>query len=177
MKPITERETSEQTLHPEFEKMYQDYFPMVCATAYIVLGSRDDAKDVAQDVFTRLAERGFSPGKAQNLKAYLYGAATRQARSVVRWRGRRKFTDDGLEDLEDSATAQEDHPLSVPLRNAMDRLKPEWSDILLLRYEFGHTEAEIAEMRGRSRARVSMTLTRARRRVRKLMEKEMGSEQ
>jgi len=177
MKPITEPETSEQTLHPEFEKMYQEYHSMVCAAAYSVLGSREDAKDVAQDLFTRLAERGFSPDKTQNLKAYLYGAATNQARSVIRWRGRRKLTGDGLEDLVDSATAPEDHPLSRPLRNAMDRLKPEWSDLLLLRYEFGHTEAEIAEMRGRSRARVSMTLTRARRRVRKLMEREMEGEQ
>ena len=177
MKPIAELETTEQTLHPEFEKMYQEYFSMVCAAAYIVLGSREDARDVAQNVFTRLAERGFSPSKTQNLKAYLYAAATRQARCVVRWRGRRKFTDDGLEQLTDSAVAQEDHPLSRPLRNAMDRLKPEWADLLLLRYEFGNTEAEIVEMRGRSRVWVSVTLTRARRRVRKLMERELGGRQ
>jgi RNA polymerase sigma-70 factor (ECF subfamily) len=173
MKPITEHETSEQALHQEFEKMYQEYFAMVCAAAYIVLGSREDAKDVAQNVFTRLAERGFSPSMTQNLKAYLYGAATRQARCVVRWRGRRKFTDDGLECLEDSSIEPHHHPLRGPLRNAMDKLKPEWADLLLLRYEFGHSEAEIVEMRGRSRVWVSVSLTRARRRMRKLMEKEM----
>jgi RNA polymerase sigma-70 factor (ECF subfamily) len=177
MKPITEPETSEQTLHPEFEKIYREYFPMVCAAAYIVLGSRADAKDVAQNVFTRLAERGFSPDKTQNLKAYLYGAATRQARCVIRWRGRRKYTDDGLECLEDSAMVLQDHPLSGLLQNAMDRLKPEWANMMLLRYEFGHTEAEIAEMSGRSRTMVSVTLTRARRRVKKLMEREMGGKQ
>ena len=71
----------------------------------------------------------------------------------------------------------EDHPLVPPLRNAMDRLKPEWADVLLLRYEFGHTEAEIAEMRGRSRLSIALTLTRARRRVKKLMEREMGGKQ
>jgi hypothetical protein len=46
MKPITELDTAEQALHPEFEKMYQEYFTMACAAAYIVLGSREDAKDV-----------------------------------------------------------------------------------------------------------------------------------
>jgi RNA polymerase sigma-70 factor (ECF subfamily) len=176
MKPITEPETTEQTLHPEFEKMYQEYFPMVCAAAYSVLGSRDDAQDVAQDVFAALAECRFSPDKTQNLKGYLYSAATKQAISVIRWRGRRKVADDDVERM-DAAVSPQDGSFSGLLQNAMDRIKPEWTKMLLLRYELDCTEAEIAKLTGRSRARVSMTLTRARRRLRKLMEKEMGGKQ
>jgi len=51
-----------------------------------VLGSVEDARDVAQNVFIRLAERGFSPDKTRNLKGYLYSAATKHVICVVRWR-------------------------------------------------------------------------------------------
>jgi RNA polymerase sigma-70 factor (ECF subfamily) len=177
MKPITEPETSEQTLHPEFEKLYKEYFPMTCAAAYNVLGSRELAEDVAQDVFTALAESRFSPDMTQNLKGYLYSAATKQAISVIRWQGRRKSTDADVERMEEAAFSPQDGPFSGPLQNAIDKLKPEWANMLLLRYERDCSEAEVAKICGRSRTWVSVTLTRARRRLGKLMEKEMGGKQ
>ena len=118
MKPIIEPETCEQTLHPEFEKIYKEYFSMVCGAAYIVLGSVEDARDVAQNVFIRLAERGFSPDKTRNLKGYLYSAATKHAICVVRWRGRRKFVDKDVEYPADTRIDLQGIPFRGPL---MDR--------------------------------------------------------
>jgi RNA polymerase sigma-70 factor (ECF subfamily) len=177
MKAIAETETSEQTLHTEFAKIYEQYFSMTCAAAYMVLGSREDAKDVAQNVFISLAERGFSPDKTRNLKAYLYGAATKHALCLVRWRGRRKLVDNDVEYPSDTRTDFESIPFQGPLMDAIAKLKPKAAKMVALRYAFDHTDEEIAEILGTHRVMVAMTLSRARKQLGKLIEQEARGQQ
>jgi RNA polymerase sigma-70 factor (ECF subfamily) len=177
MKPITETETSERPLHPEFEQIYQEHYPMVCAAAYSVLGSQQDAKDVAQDIFLRMAEGAFSPSGTKNLKGYLYKAAINEGRCVLRWRGRRPPIEDDVEYTSDIRTNLQQIPFSGKVMDAVDTLKPKAAKMITLRYAFDYTDEEIAEMLGSSRVMVAMTLSRARKRLQKLMEKEIRGEQ
>lgn len=177
MKPITETEISERPLDPEFEKIYRQHYPMVCAAAYSVLGSQEDAKDVAQNIFLRLAEGAFSPGGTKNLKGYLYTAAINEGRCVLRWRGRRPPIDDDVEYPSDTRTDLPAIPFRGPLMDAVASLKPKAAKMVALRYTFDHSDEEIAEMLGTSRVMVAMTLSRARKRLERLMEKEMGGKQ
>ena len=55
------------------------------------------------------------------------------------------------------------------LLEAMDRLDPEQADILLLSVERGYSDAEIAELLGKTRGAVGMMLHRAKERLKELM--------
>jgi RNA polymerase sigma factor (sigma-70 family) len=174
MKPITEPEKSERPLHPAFEKLCEDHYDLVYATAFGVLRNRDEARDVAQDVFLRLTEGGFSPDQVANLKGYLYTTALNEALCVLRWSSRTETED--LESLPDRESGGE-HPLHGPLQKALKQLKPEVAKMLLLHYESGYTDVEIARMVRKSRLAVAMKLTRGRQRLRKLIEQEARGEQ
>jgi RNA polymerase sigma-70 factor (ECF subfamily) len=177
MKPITESETDERALDPEYEKIYRQHYPVVCAAAYSVLGSQQDAKDVAQNIFLRLAENGFSPNGTKNLKGYLYTAAINEGRCVLRWRGRRPSIDDDAEYLSDERTDFQQVPFSGPLMDAVAKLKPKAAKMVALRYAFNYSDEEIAEMLGTHRVIVAMALSRARRQLGKLIEQEARGQQ
>ncbi|MFI5166191.1 MAG: RNA polymerase sigma factor [Thermoanaerobaculales bacterium] len=59
-------------------------------------GSREDAADVVQDVFVRLARAGSKLTKVRNPRAYLLTMAHRAAIDVVRQRRRSEPVDDAL---------------------------------------------------------------------------------
>lgn len=177
MKPIVETDTNKQSPQQDFDSFYRQYFPMVCAAVYAVLGSVEDAKDVAQNVFLRLAARGFSPERTKNVKGYLYRTATNHALSYLKWRGRRQSTGDDVEEMPDQQTDLQDGPFRGMVMRAIDQLKPEAAKMLTLRYAFDYTDDEIAKSLGKSYVSVRMTLSRARRRVKELIEQEARGEQ
>jgi RNA polymerase sigma factor (sigma-70 family) len=62
------------------------------------------------------------------------------------------------------------------LVNAIARLKPRAVEILILHYEHGYSDAEIAQMLGKSRSAVAVTLTRSRQRLKKLLKAASGEQ-
>lgn len=175
MKRIAEPNIGGQSLSPEFERLYEENHQLVYSAAYRVLGSTEDAEDVTQHVFTKLILQHFSPGKPKNLKAYLYRTAIHTALCVVRWRGRMEFLDTDIEALPDSASMIQDHHISGSLVDAIASLKPEIAQMVILRYVEGLTDVEIARFVGRSRVGVAMTLSRARKRLKRWIDLPEGA--
>lgn len=173
MKPITELD-SERQLPPSFERLCEDYYGVVYSAAYGVLRCSDDARDVAQNIFLGLAEGGFSPDQVANLKGYLHRTAINEALCVLNFRMRTETED--LESVEDRSNDAGHHPLHGPLQNALKQLKADVSNMLLLHYDYGYTDVEIAKMTGTSRLTVAMKMSRGRQRLRKLIEQEAGGE-
>ena len=62
------------------ETIYREDAKVVLQAAYRVTGSADDAEDVLQTVFTRLANRKSPPDFSTGSRAYLHRAATNAAR-------------------------------------------------------------------------------------------------
>jgi DNA-directed RNA polymerase specialized sigma24 family protein len=108
------------------------------------------------------------------VKAYLYGAAVREANCLLRWRGRREFADQDAEGLVDPTSEPQDRHLQDALKDAIAELKPEIVEMLILQYEEGCSDAEIARMRGKPRLVVAMKLHRARKRLEKLLMQKKG---
>jgi RNA polymerase sigma-70 factor (ECF subfamily) len=160
-------------LEQEFEELFHEHYPLIYRTAYSVTGSREDAEDVVQTVFLRLYRRGNWSGLRENPKAYLYRAAVNAAVSVLRSRRRHVLTgDDSDFDRPGEAAPAETAPaLRGAFLEALAELSPQAVEILILRYEHNYSDAEIARLLGTSRGSIAVRLYRARRRLRKFMEK------
>ncbi len=76
-----------------FEQAYLQYIKPVYIVAYGILKSREDAEDVAQDVFlTYFQQKG--AGQINNTKNYLLKMASNKALNYFRKRNREEPTDD-----------------------------------------------------------------------------------
>ena len=155
----------------EFEKLFSEHRGMVYRAAYSVTGNRHEAQDVLQDVFLILIDKGRTLEFTTNPAGYLYRMAINKAREKYRQQERRKERDDGLESVQD--VAGDDHQDEKDMRDrllaAMAQLPPEHAELLVLSNEWGYTDAEIANMLGKTRGAVA--LHRARARVDELMRK------
>jgi RNA polymerase sigma-70 factor (ECF subfamily) len=162
------------TVAPEFEEIFRAHCQFVYRTAYTVTGSHQEAEDVLQNIFLQLLQRQHPPDLTTNPRAYLYRAAVNMSLRTIRRRKRQRLTDGG-EQLEITAPAPvvdataADEARQRELREAIGKLRPRAVEILILRYEHGYSDAEIARMLGRSRGVIAVTLYRARARLKKLL--------
>ncbi len=175
MSTVTVGAASGETLAQEFEDIFREHYQLVYRTAYSVTGSRQDAEDVLQTIFMRLLQREFPPDLLKNPKAYLYRAAVNLALNTVRSRKRQRL-EDGVEHLEapGGSSASDDEEIQRVLLDALAQLKPRSVEILVLRYEHGYSDAEIAKILGKSRGTIAVTLYRTRARLKKVLRAASG---
>jgi RNA polymerase sigma-70 factor (ECF subfamily) len=165
-----------ETVAPEFEELFREHCQLVYRTAYTVTGNHQDAEDVLQNIFVKLLEREQSLDLKTNPKGYLYRAAVNMSLKTIRTRKRQRLTD-GVELLEAPAPVTEsgsDEARRRNLREAIAKLRPRAVEIVILRYEHGYSDAEIAKMLGRSRGVIAVSLYRARARLKKLLRAASG---
>ncbi len=157
----------------DLETAFREHHGLVFRAAYRVTGNTEDAEDVLQNVFLRLARREAAP---RDPASYLYRAAVNAALDLLR---SRRGSQVPLEEVEpvlyesrslspDSAQAAAE--LRQWLRDTVARLSPRAAEMFALRFFEDRSNIEIARLIGTSEATVSVTLHRARERVRKEME-------
>jgi RNA polymerase sigma-70 factor, ECF subfamily len=158
----------------QFEKLFSDHSKMMYRAAYSVTGNKYDAQNVVQDVFLKLIDRGLTLESAANPAGYLFRMTINEALQLFRTRKRENETDDGLESLQD--TPIEDNPFDADIRerllDGIAQLEPWQAEVLVLWVDHGYSDAEIADMLGKTRGAVAATLHRAKERLKKLMSKE-----
>lgn len=155
------------------EDVFQRFHGKVFAAAYRVTGTAQDAEDVLQTVFLRLARRE-DLGLDAEPGAYLHRAAVNASLDLIRARTRDRSIP--LDDLdlppEDASVAdperrQNDRELRRGLRQAMLGLSERSAEIFALRFLEGVSNQEIAEMLGMTQSAVGVALHRARNHVKK----------
>ena len=82
-----------QTDSLTFEQVYLQYIKPVYIVAYGILKNREDAEDVAQDVFLNYLQKKV-PEQVRNIKDYLLKMAHNNALNYLRKRDREEPTDD-----------------------------------------------------------------------------------
>ena len=145
-----------------FDQLYERYATDVLRVAYYYLGNRDQAEDVTQDVFVRLiaAQPVLEPGRE---KAWLLKVALNRCRDLWRggWFRKMVLGHPGFELFpapdEIGSVADE-----CALAEAVNRLRPEFKEVVLLFYYQGYSVSEIAEMLEIAEGTVSSRLSRAR---------------
>lgn len=137
----------------EFVRAFNDVRAELVSTLYFVLGSHDDAQDVAQDAFIKCWRTRDSLDDVQNLRAWIFRVGLNAAKDLQRnaWRRRAKMMGDQTPP-ETTAMPSPDHMLEQKesqdlLRQALQDLRPEEKEVFLLRQNGDLTYEEIAELR------------------------------
>ena len=166
------------------EPIYREHSTVVLQTAYRVTGSAEDAEDVLQTIFTRLARRADPPQFEAGSRAYLRRAATNAALDIVQ--SRRARTGVSLEVVGDGAfmdpgpAADRLHlgkELHDRVRAALAGISRRSAEIFVLRYFEGFDNGEIAEQLGTTPGTIAVTLHRVRARLKDDLAQFMGGAQ
>jgi RNA polymerase sigma-70 factor (ECF subfamily) len=155
------------TVRPDLEQVFRATYPRVVAVAARVLGSRDAAEDVAQEVFLAF---GRSSVPAREADGWLSVAAAHTALNHIRSDRRRVAREEVARepghvepDVADSVVARDEHR---KVRAALARLPRRQAVALVLRHS-GLSYAEVAAALDLSPGSVGTTVRRAETTLRK----------
>jgi RNA polymerase sigma-70 factor (ECF subfamily) len=171
--------------------LYRDQYEQLCRFAFRYVKSRQDAEEVVHDVFLRLWTRrpsgdgGATIGSWCEHHGFAYAAVRNEA--VDRLRRRRRETlvlESAAEPVEsggersvplpDDELARAD--IAAAIQRAVDALPARVREVLLLKWQRGMTNAQVAESLGIARKTVEMHVTRAGRALRSLLERPLGGD-
>ena len=145
-----------------FEQLYDLYATDVLRVSYYYLGNREMAEDVTQDVFVKLLTNQPSLEEGRE-KAWLLKVALNRCRDLWRsaWIKKVVLGHPGFECFpapDEIGQLADQYSLS----SAVNRLKPEFKEVVLLFYYQGFSVTEIADMLQIAEGTVSSRLSRAR---------------
>jgi RNA polymerase sigma-70 factor, ECF subfamily len=144
------------------------------STLCYVLGNREDAQDVAQEVFLRCWRTQEGLADVQNLRAWIFRVGLNAAKDLQRsaWRRRAKPLL-GAETMMVESVAPnqvlEDQEAVQQLRQALLHLRPEEKEVFLLRQNGELTYEQIAELHDRPVGTVKTQMRSALQKLRKVL--------
>ena len=145
------------------------------STLAFLLGSSDDAQDVAQEAFLKCWRRRDGLGKVENIRAWIFRVGLNAARDLQRSAWNRKAKPLSGEEImiagreaapADTLTHNEDLDR---LREAITHLRQEEKEVFLLRQNGGMTYEQIAEVRESPVGTVKTQMRAALQKLRKVL--------
>jgi len=153
----------------DFEALFRAHYAEIVRYLAARLGSRDDASDLASEVFAEAWRR--VPGlqwRGRPVRAWLYRVAANMAADELRRRGRESY-DLGEAEAPDATERVADR---VVLARALRELPPEYQLVVHLRLVEGQPFADVARVMGKSVGACQMLLLRAGKLLRESLERE-----
>ncbi len=160
----------------KLESLFRQHYDQIFRTAYRITGHANDAEDVLQTVFLRLARRKNDLELAPNPKAYLLRAAINASLDVVRARTVNnlvpidEIAPDKFSTNRNPETQHVDRELRALIQSEISKLSPNSAEMFVLKYFEGYDNKEIAKMLGTSHLVVGVLLHRARAQMKKRIE-------
>jgi len=135
---------------------------MVFGICYRMLHHREDAEDVAQEVFLRVFRSLYQWDPTRPLKPWLLTITTNRCRTFLEKRSRQAATSDSVAQLAVEPGDNDVKDLADELALALGRLREEYRTCFILFYEGQVGCAEIGEIMGCPKGTVKTWLHRAR---------------
>jgi RNA polymerase sigma-70 factor (ECF subfamily) len=166
-----------------FEQMIICYQRRVVSTAWRILGSEEDARDAAQEVFLRAYKYLGKFKQGHDFTGWLYGIVINVCRDMARKRRRRegRFTSLEVErelgnlealrsqvDVEAAAISSQQQAL---VRRALEMLSRREREAIVLRDLEGLSTQEVARILGSSQTTVRSQISSARAKIKKYHER------
>ncbi len=150
------------------ENIVKKYSDTVYKLAFARMRIKEDADDVFQEVFLNYIKNAPEFENDEHEKSWFIRVTLNCCKDV--WRARQRCDSVSFDECEDVC----DNTLSpdVSLENALAKIGDEERTLIHLYYYEGYKCNEIAKMLGKNAASVRMTLTRARRALKKYMEED-----
>lgn len=152
-----------------FGELYESYVPRIYRFILFKVSTREEAEDLSAEVFLRAWQYLASAQRQiRSLRAFLFQVARHLVVDYYRQRSQQgqlvdmNVAAELMDDRQQQLFQQVDQSLTVEvIEQALRTLKDEYREIVLLRYVEELSVAEIAEVLGKSRGNVRVTLSRA----------------
>jgi RNA polymerase sigma-70 factor (ECF subfamily) len=151
--------------------LYDSYHTLVHRICFRYTKNRDEAEDLAQEVFLKVhANYASFEGNAQP-STWLYRVTVNHCLDHLRWRKRQgelmsAFADEMAERRPQESAV--DHPAKRLFRKLLEDLDEGNRQVVMLRFEVGLTHEEIAEICGVSRVAITKRLAKFQAKVQSL---------
>ena len=148
---------------PEAMRELIDRFqPEIFALCFRLLCHRQDAEDVAQEVFLRIFRSLNKWDSSRPLRPWVYGITVNRCRTWISKRGRIPEPTEFLQDVPSRPSDAPDGELTTALQAAINGLRDDYREVFILFHEQGQPYDEIAVAVGRPVGTVKTWLHRAR---------------
>ncbi len=127
-----------------------------------LLNHRQDAEDVAQEVFLRVFRSLHRWDASRPLRPWIMGITVNRCRTHLAQRPRRPDLIDYMHDTPAREVRDDANELAHEIQNALAELRPEYRLVFVLFHEQGQAYEQIAEVVGRPVGTVKTWLHRAR---------------
>lgn len=171
-----------------FEEIFQQFRQKIYQLAYRILGNQEDALDLTQDIFITVYYKMSGFRGDSSLKTWLYRITINKALNKIRWsKARRQNQTDSFQAMPPSTLQTINLKLSSSIRTpeqsmqgmeieenfqrALNRLRPKYRFVLVMRDVQGLSYDEIASTLGISLGTVKSRISRAREDLRELLER------
>lgn len=153
-----------------FEKIYEYYFKKIYAYCLNRLANRELAEDITCEVFIRAVDgvKKFDTSKGIRFSAWLYRVAHNQIYDYFKKHKKEVSMDLDSHDVVDVNENQEQYDNSIMSENnqkkvayIMLKLKPEYQQVLSLKYHSELSNPEIAEVLDKKTTQIAVILHRA----------------
>ena len=157
-----------------FAELVIRYQRPIYNAAFWVLRKAEDANDVAQDVFLRVAERLDEYDGQHKFFSWIYRIAINEALNRLRRNGREEELDEEV-DLPDTENANPEHragevELATRIRTALMRMSSQDRTVITLRHFSDCSYHEIGQILDIDEKTVKSRLFEARQRLRRMLE-------
>lgn len=125
-----------------FDALFLAHYDGVYRLLFRIVGSREEAEDLAQETFLRLYRQQFPDGCEHNVRAWLYRVATNLAYNALRGRQRRERRQEAAAQYAEAMGNPEPDPAEIAMRSdereavrrVLAGLPPRQAELLLLRH-------------------------------------------
>ncbi len=146
----------------KFEKIYKEYFSMLVGFAFQYVGDSDTAKDITQEVFSKIWKHSDEIVIRTNVKSYLFGAVRNACLNHVR---HEKVKEAHTKEIRPITTEEisflEMDELADKVQKVMDQLPEKRREVFEMSRFEGKKYKEIAEELGVSIKTVETQMSRA----------------
>jgi RNA polymerase sigma factor (sigma-70 family) len=160
------RDYVERRSQDAFRQLVERHLPMVYSAARRMVRDAHLAEDVAQSVFTTLAQKAESLGPPQVVGGWLYNTTRHLAQHAVRTEQRRRQREQTAFAMQTLDLAPDDPRIAEHLEPAMAELDPADRDALVLRYLENRPLRDVGAELGISEDAARMKVNRALERLR-----------
>ena len=162
-----------------FDCLVNRHYMCVYRVAYKWCGIRENAEDITQEVFVKVARAIHGFRGAAAFKTWLYRIAANTAKDYLRKNARKVAREGGYLEEErvagQSESAADDNPVSAgELYAAIDSLSPKLKEAVILVLSEGLSHREAAGVLGCAETTVSWRVFKAKRVLVKLLDREVG---
>lgn len=112
----------------------EEFQQMVFGLCFRMLHHREDAEDIAQEVFIRIFRSLHTWDSTRPLKPWILTITANRCRTALEKRSRKPFSTDSLDHIADNKDQGDSKLIHEELQLGLDRLRPEYKECFVLFY-------------------------------------------